>query len=69
MRRGLMAWDENELPRGVLTQRIEGFVQVQSPSPRLANWFVSANEQTYQIAISLPETEPPSHLHQCVSSS
>jgi len=24
MRRGLMAWDENELPRGVLTQRIEG---------------------------------------------
>jgi hypothetical protein len=24
MRRGLMAWDENELPRGVLMQRIEG---------------------------------------------
>jgi len=24
MRRGLMAWDENELPRGVLVQRIEG---------------------------------------------
>jgi hypothetical protein len=24
MRRGLMAWDENELPRGVLTERIEG---------------------------------------------
>src|SRR5258708_40366188 len=24
MRRGLMAWDENELPRGVLTARIEG---------------------------------------------
>src|SRR6202790_51918 len=24
MRRGLMAWDENELPRSVLTQRIEG---------------------------------------------
>ena len=24
MRRGLMAWDENELPRGVLLQRIEG---------------------------------------------
>jgi Creatinase/Prolidase N-terminal domain len=24
MRRGLMAWDENELPRGVLMERIEG---------------------------------------------
>jgi Creatinase/Prolidase N-terminal domain len=24
MRRGLMAWDENELPRGVLVERIEG---------------------------------------------
>jgi hypothetical protein len=24
MRRGLMAWDESELPRGVLTERIEG---------------------------------------------
>src|ERR1700680_2944136 len=24
MRRGLMAWDENELPRGTLMERIEG---------------------------------------------
>ena len=28
MRRGLMAWDENELPRGVLGERIEGLQAV-----------------------------------------
>jgi hypothetical protein len=28
MRRGLMAWDENELPRGVLTERIAGLRSV-----------------------------------------
>ena len=26
MRRGLMAWDENELPKGTLMERIEGLL-------------------------------------------